>query len=108
MDHTLHTVWQQLTLWWQAAFGPVAGTLGSATAQLDMTSLLALGLQCLPSAGNFVTARFADAQAAQSAHARLLASGIAVSTLEPYDMADSLRISVGLPEHNRAVLDALA
>ena len=42
MDHTLHTVWQQLTLWWQAAFGPVAGTLRSATAQLDMTSLLAL------------------------------------------------------------------
>jgi histidinol-phosphate aminotransferase len=52
--------------------------------------------------------RFADAPAAQSAHARLLASGIAVSTLEPYDMADWLRISVGLPEHNRAVLDALA
>ena len=70
--------------------------------------LSALGLQCLPSAGNFVTARFADAQAAQAAHARLLASGISVSTLEPYDMADSLRISVGLPEHNRAVLDALA
>ncbi len=42
MDHTLHTVWQQLTLWWRAAFDPVAGTLGSATAQLDMTSLLAL------------------------------------------------------------------
>ena len=42
MDHTLQTAWHQLALWWQTAFGPVAGTLGSATAHLDMTSLLAL------------------------------------------------------------------
>lgn len=73
-----------------------------------ITGLSALGLRCLPSAGNFVTARFADAQAAQAAHARLLAAGIAVSTLEPYGMADWLRISVGLPEHNHALLQALA
>lgn len=72
------------------------------------TGLSALGLQCLPSAGNFVTARFADAPAALAAHARLLAAGIAVSTLEPYGMAEWLRISVGLAEHNRALLAALA
>lgn len=72
------------------------------------SGLAALGLQCLPSAGNFVTARFADAQAAQAAHARLGSGGIAVCTLEPYGMAEWLRISVGLPEHNRAVLAALA
>lgn len=70
--------------------------------------LHALGLHCLPSAGNFVTTRFASAQAAQAAHARLLAGGIAVSPLGPYGMADWLRISVGLPEHNDAVLAALA
>ncbi len=67
--------------------------------------LSAMGLQCLPSAGNFVTVRFPDAGAA---HGTLLAAGIAVSTLEPYGMADWLRISVGLPEQNEAVLQALA
>ncbi len=82
--------------------------LNAAGREQLMAGLSALGLQCLPSAGNFVTARFADAQAAQAAHARLLAAGIAVSTLEPYGMADWLRISVGLPEHNHALLQALA
>lgn len=69
--------------------------LNAAGREQLMAGLSALGLQCLPSAGNFVTTRFADAQAAQAAHARLLAAGIAVSTLEPYGMADWLRITLG-------------
>jgi histidinol-phosphate aminotransferase len=66
--------------------------------------LAALGLQCLPSSGNFVMARFADAKAV---HARLLQAGIAVSPLDNYGLPQWLRISVGLPEQNRRVLDAL-
>jgi len=42
MDSTLQTALEQIAAWWQAAFGSVAGTLGGATADLDLTSLLAL------------------------------------------------------------------
>jgi len=42
MDTTLQAVLQQLTVWWQAAFGTVSGGLGSASAHLDLPSLLAL------------------------------------------------------------------
>ena len=63
-----------------------------------------LGLQCLPSAGNFVMVRVPDAPAL---HARLLQAGIAVSTLDNYGLGDWLRISVGLPEHTRLLLDTV-
>jgi len=67
--------------------------------------LAALGLQCLPSAGNFVMVRVGDATAL---HAHLLQAGIAVSTLDNYGLASWLRITVGLPEHNRLLLGAIA
>lgn len=80
-------------------------TLNTAGRDQLAQGLAALGLLCLPSAGNFVTVKFPDAKAA---NAKLIAAGIAVSTLEPYGMADWLRISVGLPGQNQAVLAALA
>lgn len=65
----------------------------------------ALGLEHLPSAGNFVMVRVGDAQAVNAA---LLAQGIAVSTLEPYGLPQWLRVTVGLPEQNNRFADALA
>jgi len=64
----------------------------------------ALDLEYVPSSGNFLMVRVGDAQAV---HARLLAAGIEVSLLGPYGLPQWLRISVGLPEQNRAVLAAL-
>jgi histidinol-phosphate aminotransferase len=63
-----------------------------------------LGLACIPSSGNFVMVQVGDGQAV---NARLLAAGIAVSPLDNYGLPQWLRISVGLPEQNRAVLGAL-
>lgn len=63
-----------------------------------------LGLEHVPSAGNFVMVRVGDARAVNAA---LLAQGIAVSTLEPYGLPQWLRVTVGLPEQNKRVADAL-
>jgi histidinol-phosphate aminotransferase len=64
-----------------------------ATGRDELTEALrALGLPVLPSATNFVTARFDDAAAVDSALAR---RGILVRRLNTYDMPDWLRISIG-------------
>ena len=67
--------------------------------------LRALGLGVHPSAGNFLMVQFPDAPAM---HAGLLAAGIEVSALVPYGLPDRLRITVGLPEQNQALLTAVA
>ena len=69
------------------------------------TGLRALGLGVQPSAGNFLMVQFPDAPAM---HAALLAAGIEVSTLVPYGLPDRLRITIGLPEQNQALLTAVA
>jgi len=66
--------------------------------------LAELGLPSLPSSGNFLMVQVGDGQAICS---RLLAAGIAVSTLDGYGLPQWLRITIGLPEQNRAVLAAL-
>ncbi|MDM0051052.1 histidinol-phosphate transaminase [Variovorax sp. J22R115] len=66
--------------------------------------LAELGLQTLPSSGNFLMVQVGDGQAICS---RLMAAGIAVSTLDGYGVPQWLRITIGLPEQNRAVLAAL-
>jgi histidinol-phosphate aminotransferase len=63
-----------------------------------------LGLEYVPSSGNFLMVQVGDAQAV---HARLLAAGIEVSLLGPYGLPQWLRVSVGLPEQNRVLLAAL-
>jgi histidinol-phosphate aminotransferase len=70
-----------------------------------IAGLAALGLECLPSSGNFVTVRIGDAQAL---HGALLQAGIAVATLDSYGLPQWLRISVGRPDQNRLLLDAIA
>jgi histidinol-phosphate aminotransferase len=64
-----------------------------------------MGLRCLPSAGNFVMVEVGDAA---GLHRALLAKGIAVSTLDAYGLPRWLRISVGLPEQNTRVLQAVS
>ncbi|MNT85454.1 Histidinol-phosphate aminotransferase 2 [compost metagenome] len=58
----------------------------------------------MPSSGNFVMVQVGDAPAV---HARLLAAGIEVSLLGPYGLPQWLRVSVGLPAQNEALLAAL-
>ncbi len=69
-----------------------------------VAGLTALGLECLPSSGNFVMVRVGDAQAL---HGRLLQAGIAVATLDNYGLPQWLRITVGLAEQNRLLLQAI-
>ncbi|TFZ06068.1 histidinol-phosphate transaminase [Ramlibacter henchirensis] len=64
-----------------------------------------LGLRSLPSAGNFVMLEVGDAA---GVHSALAGQGILVATLEAYGLPRWLRISVGLPEQNTRVLEALA
>jgi len=62
--------------------------------------------QVYPSEGNFLLTRFANAEAAL---ARLLAAGVVVRDMRPLpQLDDALRISVGTPEENEAMMKALA
>jgi histidinol-phosphate aminotransferase len=63
-----------------------------------------LGLQYIPSFGNFVTVRVADAA---GVYAALLREGVIVRPIAGYGMPEHLRVTVGLPEHNARFLAAL-
>ncbi|WP_076999448.1 histidinol-phosphate transaminase [Variovorax sp. KK3] len=63
-----------------------------------------LRLASIPSSGNFLMAQVGEGR---TVHARLLAAGIEVSLLDNYGLPHWLRITVGLPEQNAAVLAAL-
>lgn len=69
-----------------------------------IAGLSALGLECLPTSGNFVMVCIGDAKAL---HALLLQAGIAVATLDNYGLPQWLRISVGLPQQNRLLLGTI-
>jgi histidinol-phosphate aminotransferase len=69
--------------------------------------LEALGLEIVPSVANFVLARFRDAASAQSAYDALLRQGIITRLMKSYHLPDSLRISVGLGDENKALVQAL-
>ncbi|NOX43998.1 MAG: histidinol-phosphate transaminase, partial [Gammaproteobacteria bacterium] len=67
--------------------------------------LQGLGYDVVPSAGNFV---FVDIkQDAKSVNEYLLQNGIIVRSVENYGLPNHLRISVGLPEENRRLLETL-
>ena len=72
--------------------------------------LQALGLETYPSQANFTLVRFPDApgRTASEAEAFLASRGVLVRGLKPYGLGDSLRITVGLPEQNAKVLDAMS
>jgi histidinol-phosphate aminotransferase len=67
-----------------------------------------LGLEVMPSQGNFLLVGFESGRTAREAEAFLAGRGILVRGLANYRLPDHLRITIGLEEHNRAVVDALA
>jgi len=72
-----------------------------------VTGLQALGFEVLPSAANFVFARHPHKDAATLA-AGLREQGVIVRHFKQARIAQFLRISIGAPEQNQALLDALA
>ena len=63
-----------------------------------------LGLDYIPSVGNFITVRVGDAA---RVYGRLLREGVIVRPIAGYGMPEHLRVTVGLPEHNTRFLAAL-
>ena len=71
-------------------------------------SLASLGLEPLPSVGNFVTVRFPNPKkSAAMAQAYLQSQSIIPRTAADYGLPDFLRISIGLEEENQALIAAL-
>ena len=66
--------------------------------------LSALGLEHIPSFGNFVSFKVADAGVVNH---RLLAQGVIVRPIANYEMPDYLRVSIGLFSENERFLGAL-
>lgn len=66
-----------------------------------------LGLIVYPSIGNFVMVGFKDAATATSANTFLMERGLIVRDVVAYGLPECLRITIGLEEDNRAVVDAL-
>ncbi len=67
-----------------------------------------LGVEVPPSAGNFILARFADKASADAAYAHLMSRGIIARLMGGYGLPESIRITIGLEDENRALVDALA
>jgi histidinol-phosphate aminotransferase len=69
-----------------------------------------LGLEVVPSQANFVLTGFptAPGKTAAEAEAWLASRGLIVRGVANYGLPDHLRITIGLEEHNRALVEALA
>jgi len=69
-----------------------------------------LGLEVAPSAANFVLVRFPKTagKTAVEAEAFLASRGYLVRGVGNYGLPDHVRITIGLEEHNRAVVDLIA
>jgi histidinol-phosphate aminotransferase len=63
-----------------------------------------LGLEYIPSSGNFVAVRVGDAA---RVYESLLREGVIVRPIAGYGMPEHLRVTVGLPAHNERFLAAL-
>ncbi len=63
-----------------------------------------LGLEYIPSLGNFITVRVGDAS---RVYESLLKEGVIVRPIAGYGLPEHLRVTVGLPEHNARFLAAL-
>ena len=68
-----------------------------------------LGYDVTPSVCNFVLVHFPETpgKTADDANKFLAERGLIVRGVQPYGLPNALRISVGLEEHNRAVVEAL-
>jgi histidinol-phosphate aminotransferase len=69
-----------------------------------------LGLDVTPSAANFLLTRFpaTPGRTSHEAEAFLASRGLLVRNVAGYGLTSHLRITIGLEEHNRAVIAALA
>lgn len=70
-------------------------------------ALRGLGYAPLPSAANFLLVPYPDADAAQRANAHLLSRGIIVRPTGPFGDPAALRVTIGLPDENDALLEAI-
>ncbi len=68
-----------------------------------------IGLECPATATNFLVVNFptTPGKTAKEAEAYLARNGYLVRGLSGYNLPDSLRITIGLEEHNRAVVEIL-
>ncbi|UCH75244.1 MAG: histidinol-phosphate transaminase [Rhodospirillales bacterium] len=66
-----------------------------------------LGLEVPPSAGNFVLVRFADRAKADAAFRHLWARGVIARPMGAYGLPESIRVTVGLEDENRVLVEAL-
>lgn len=69
------------------------------------TGFRQLGLDYIPSIGNFIAVEFE--QDVTALYNRLLREGVIVRPVGVYNMPKHLRVSIGLPEENQRFLDAL-
>lgn len=67
-----------------------------------------LGLEVPPSAGNFILVRFADKARADAAYRHLWSRGIIARLMGGYGLPESIRVTVGLEDENRALVEVLA
>jgi histidinol-phosphate aminotransferase len=67
----------------------------------------ALGLKVHPSAGNFLLIEFLDGMTAPAASAALEKRGILARGMAAYGLPHCLRLSVGLEDENRGVVEAI-
>jgi histidinol-phosphate aminotransferase len=70
--------------------------------------LRALGAAPLPSHGNFLLIYVGSAERAAALNRALLAHGIIVRPTAPFGAPDALRITIGRPDENAALLVAMA
>jgi len=79
-------------------------TLNQAGMQQLADGLDRLGLEYIPSHGNFLSFRITDAA---RVYRRLLELGVIVRPIANYAMPEHLRVSIGLPAENARFLEAL-
>jgi len=70
--------------------------------------ILNLGLRVTPSAGNFVLIHFETEAKARAADAFLTSHGLILREVSAYGLPQCLRLTVGMEEANRLVVDTLA
>jgi histidinol-phosphate aminotransferase len=68
------------------------------------SALAALGLRCVPSRANFIMVELPDAA---GVYEKLLARGVIVRPLASFGLEQALRITVGTPEENARLVEAL-
>jgi histidinol-phosphate aminotransferase len=87
-----------------AAFLERSYALNAAGLERLQSAFDAMGLEYVPSYGNFVLVRVGDGAAV---YERLLRAGVIVRPVGSYGLPEWLRVSVGLPDENERFLEAL-